>query len=40
MLADEYGLKLKVVLKQIDIYIENIKVVLLIASLEIKGHVK
>ncbi len=35
-----YGLKLKVVLKWRDVYIENIKVVSLIAGLKIDGIVK
>ncbi len=34
------GLKLKVILKWKDIYIENIGVVLLMASLKIEGTVK
>ena len=37
---DKYGLKLEVVLKVRDIYIENIKMVSLIAGLKMKGIVK
>ncbi len=36
----KYGLKSKVVLKQMDIYTENIQVVLLISGLKTQGIVK
>ncbi len=38
--ARKYGLKLEVVLKWRDIYIENIRIVLLIAGLKMEGTVK
>ena len=37
---EKYGLKLKVVLKWKDIYIENIRIVLPIAGLKMEGTVK
>ena len=37
---EKYGLKLKVVLKWRDIYIDNIRIVLLIAALKMEGIVK
>ncbi len=38
--AKQYGLKLEVVLKWRDIYIENIRIVSLIAGLKMEGTVK
>ncbi len=38
--SEKYGLKLKVILKWRDIYIENIRVVLLMANHKIEGIVK
>ncbi len=37
---EKYGLKLQVVLKWRDIYIENIRIMLLIAGLKMEGIVK
>ncbi len=37
---DKYGLKLEVILKWMDIYTENIRMVLLIAGLQMEGIVK